>query len=92
MPRATSNASILSVRVTEKERQLLEDAASQVHTNLSEFVRRNALLAAEEELLERRVVIIPAEQWEALEKWMQAPARDNPALKKLANLTPVWER
>ncbi len=87
-----SQASILSVRVTSNERQLLEDAASQTRTNLSDFVRRKALEAAEEELLDRRLVIIPAEKWEALEAWMNAPAKNIPALRKLAQSSPVWEK
>ena len=88
----SQSASILSVRVSTQERQLLEDAAEQSRTSLSDFVRRTALDAAEEELMERRVVMIPADKWEALEEWMNAPAKDVSALRELAQSASTWER
>lgn len=42
--------SVVSVRVSSSERDLLEIAAAQAHTNLSDFVRRKALEAAEMEV------------------------------------------
>jgi uncharacterized protein (DUF1778 family) len=75
-------ASILSVRVSDDERSLLEAASEQAHTNLSDFVRRKAIEAAEIEFLERRVVTIPASDWEAFEAWAHRPARKIAALKK----------
>ena len=82
--------SVLSVRVTPAERDLLVAAADQAHTNLSDFVRRKALEAAELDVLDRRVVTIPAEHWDKLERWVDAPARAVPALQKLAATRPVW--
>ena len=42
----TASAAVLSVRVNASERALLEAAAEQASTNLSDFVRRRALEAA----------------------------------------------
>jgi uncharacterized protein (DUF1778 family) len=81
----------LSVRVTAAERQLLESAAEQAHTSLSDFVRRKAVEAAELEMMERTAVIIPADRWEEFEAWAKSPPRDLPALRKLAAMRPVWE-
>ena len=39
--------------------------------------------AAEIDLLERRVVTIPADKWEQFEAWANAPAKIVPALRKL---------
>jgi uncharacterized protein (DUF1778 family) len=61
--------SVSSVRVSEEERALLEAASEQARTSLSDFVRRKAEDAAEAELLERRIVTIPAKDWEAFEAW-----------------------
>lgn len=80
--------SVLSVRVSDEERSLLEAASEQAHTNLSDFVRRKALEAAEIEFLERRVVTIPAKNWEAFEAWAHRPARKIAALEKLARTSP----
>jgi uncharacterized protein (DUF1778 family) len=92
MTGSTSANSILSVRVNPEERALLEAAAEQSHTTLSDFVRRKAVEAAETEVLNRTVVTIPAKDWEAFEAWINRPPRTIPALVKLAKVTPRWER
>jgi uncharacterized protein (DUF1778 family) len=83
--------SVLSVRMNEAERSLLEAASEQAHTNLSDFVRRKALEAAEIEVLERRVVIIPAADWQSFETWAHRPGRTISALRKLARKSPPWK-
>ena len=83
--------SVLSVRVNASERAILEAAAEQSHTTLSEFVRRKALESAETEVLNRSVVTIPAKDWEAFEAWITRPAKTVPALTALAQRTPTWE-
>ncbi len=82
---------IVSVRVTQSERALLETAAEQARTNLSDFVRRRALEAAEMDVLDHRIVAIPAADWTAFESWVNSPARAVPALRKLAGTPPAWE-
>ena len=82
---------VLSVRVSPSERDLLEFAAEQARTSLSDFVRRKALEAAEMDVLEHRVVTIPAEDWEKFEAWVKTPAKDVPALRKLASSRPAWQ-
>ncbi|MGB3919172.1 MAG: DUF1778 domain-containing protein [Thiothrix litoralis] len=84
--------SILSVRVNDNERSLLETAAKQAHTTLSEFIRRKAVESAELEVMERRIVEIPIALWEQFEAWLDAPAKEISALKHLAASTPVWEK
>lgn len=87
-----SVTSVLSVRVSSDERALLEDAAEQAHTNLSDFVRRKALEAAEIDVLSRSIVTIPAQDWERFEAWIERPAGTIEALEQLAARTPSWER
>ena len=82
---------ILSVRVSRDERTLLEAAAVQARTSLSDFIRRKAIEAAEADMLERRIVTIAAEDWEKFEAWAEAPARVIPALRKLSTTPPAWE-
>jgi uncharacterized protein (DUF1778 family) len=86
---ATPNPPV-SVRVTPTEREMLEAAAAQTRTNLSDFVRRKALEAAELELLDHRIVTIPAADWEKFEAWAHAPAKPVPALRELAATRPAW--
>ncbi len=65
--------SVLSVRVSSDERGLLEAAAEQANTSLSDFVRRKSLEAAEIEVLNRSVVTIQAQDWDAFEAWAKRP-------------------
>lgn len=82
---------VLSVRVSPDERRLLESAAANARTSLSDFIRRKAIDAAEADSLERRVVAIPARDWERFEAWVDAPTKDVPALRSLATRKPVWQ-
>ena len=82
---------VLSVRVTPSERDLLPAAAECAHTNLSDFVRRKALEAAEMDLLDRRIVTIQAAHWEKFGRWVNAPAKPAAALRELAATRPAWQ-
>lgn len=86
------STTVLSVRVSAEERALLEAASDQARTSLSDFIRRKAVDAAESAMLERRVVTIPADDWEAFEAWTRQPAKDVPALRELAARKPTWRR
>ena len=88
MPASTQ---VLSVRVSAGERELLALAAEHERTNLSDFIRRKAVEAAEIEMLERRSVTIAAADWEKFEAWVERPARDVPSLRELAAHRPAWQ-
>jgi uncharacterized protein (DUF1778 family) len=92
MTSTPNTTSVLSVRVNPAERAILEAAAEQAHTSLSDFMRRKALEAAETEILNRMIVTIPAKDWEAFETWLGRPAEIVPALAELAGRPPTWER
>ena len=89
---ASASSSVLSVRINPAERALLEAAAEQAHTTVSNFVRRRAVEAAEAEVLNRSVVTIPAEDWASFEAWAARPAETIPALAELSRRRPSWER
>ena len=86
-----SPQAILSVRVSAAERDLVARAAGQSRTTLSDFVRRKAIEGAEMELLDHRLVTIPAEDWEKFEAWASAKPRDVPGLRALAATKPAWK-
>jgi uncharacterized protein (DUF1778 family) len=92
MSKTRAATSILSVRVSPSERELLDAAAAQTRTSISDFVRRAAIEAAEMEILNRSNVTIPAESWEAFEAWAARPAEVLPGLKALMQRKPSWER
>jgi len=86
-----TGTTVLSVRLSLPERALLEAASDQARTNVSDFVRRKALDGAELDMLERRIITIPAADWEAFESWAFQPGKVIPALRELAARSPTWE-
>jgi uncharacterized protein (DUF1778 family) len=90
MMSSSNDSSILTVCLSAAERAILEAAAEQSRSSLSDFVRRKSLEAAELEILERSIVVIPAEDWEAFEGWISRPAEAIPALTELARRIPSW--
>ncbi len=92
MTSSSSATSIVSVRVSTEQRAILEAAAEYAHTNISDFVRRKAIEAAEVDVLQRTIVTIAAKDWEAFEAWASRPAEPIPALRELARRKPTWER
>ncbi|MBW7835715.1 MAG: DUF1778 domain-containing protein [Sphingomonadales bacterium] len=86
-----ANLAPVSVRISPRERELLEAAAEQSRTNLSDFIRRRAVEAAEADLFFRALVIIPAANWKKFESWANAPAREIAGLKDLAETRASWQ-
>lgn len=84
------STSVVSVRVSETERTLLESAADTAKTNLSDFIRRRAIEAAEEDLMERRVITLSPEAWEMFEAKMSEPPRRIETVAKLMERTRAW--
>jgi uncharacterized protein (DUF1778 family) len=80
----------VSVRLTPEERELVKSAALESRTNLSDFIRRRAVEAAEIQLTERRIVTIPVEEWEKFEAWADEPPKKIPGLQRLAKARPEW--
>jgi uncharacterized protein (DUF1778 family) len=87
-----NNSSVLSVRISASERQLLASAAEDARTSISDFVRRKSIEAAELKLLERSVVKIPAADWDKFEAWMNSPPIDMPKIRALAQRPLAWEK
>jgi len=83
---------VLSVRVSEEERALLEAASELARTSLSDFIRRKALDAAELDVTERRIITIAAKDWKKFEAWANEPAVEISGLKELARKAPTWRK
>ena len=82
--------SVLGVRVSEDERALLAAACAQARTSLADFVRRAALEAAAIDVVERRIVAVPAADRAAFEAWADRPPRKIATLEELARADPAW--
>jgi uncharacterized protein (DUF1778 family) len=89
---AAAMTEVLSVRVSEEERALLQAASDLARTSLSEFIRRKALDAAETDVLDRRIVTIAARDWKKFEAWADRPAQEIEGLTDLARRAPTWQK
>lgn len=85
-----ANLAPVSARMSPRECQSLEAAAEQSSTNLSDFIRRKTMEAAEIELAHQGRVVIPATEWKKFKAWMDSPPKDVPALAGLAKTCPAW--
>lgn len=59
---------------------------------ISDFVRRKALDAAEIEMMERRIVTIPARAWKRFKAWAAKPGVKIADLDEFARRPPTWRR
>jgi uncharacterized protein (DUF1778 family) len=75
----------LDIRITPEARRLLQQAAKERHTTISQFVLESALHSASTVLAERSRLSLNAEQWKAFMEALDAPPRRHPRLERLLN-------
>ena len=92
MPNTETRNEKLDLRLTPSAKRALQVAASAVHRSVSEFVLESALARAEETLPDRQRFGLSAEQWEAFQAALSAPARPTPRLARLLKEPSVFER
>jgi uncharacterized protein (DUF1778 family) len=85
MRTGTSKSERLDIRISSKARQLLQEAAKERHTTISQFVLESALNSAGAVLAERSRIRLDADQWAAFMEALDAPPRRHPRLERLLN-------
>jgi len=75
----------IDIRLTPNAKNLLQAAARESHTTISQFVINTALSAASEVLAERNRIGLNAEQWTAFMAALDAPPRRHPRMQRLLN-------
>nr|MBS0019671.1 DUF1778 domain-containing protein [Gammaproteobacteria bacterium] len=85
MPTPSNRSEKLDIRLTPQAKQILQQAARERHTSISQFVLQSALSTASEVLAERSRLGLNAEQWEAFMAALDAPPRRHPRLERLLN-------
>jgi uncharacterized protein (DUF1778 family) len=68
----------LNLRLTPAQDAVLRQAAEARGESASEYVLRNAVVAAEMDLADRRVFVVSEEAWQELQDLLSAPA-DRPS-------------
>ncbi len=83
-PDSTIKTERLNIRTTQKEKELVEQAARLTHVSASQFVLRAALVSAEDILVDQNRFVLPPERMRAFTDMLDRPARVIPALTEAA--------
>jgi len=82
----------INIRARLMQRNLIDKAAAMLNKNRSDFMLEAACREAENVLLDRRLFQMDNETYQAFEALLNAPVKDNPALRKLLNSKAPWEK
>ncbi len=85
MQKPSNRSEKLDIRITPEAKQILQQAAKQRHTTISQFVLESALDSATAVLAERTRFNLDTEQWAAFMEAMDAPPRQHPRMARLLN-------
>ena len=85
MPALSNRSEKLDIRITAEAKQILQQAAKERHTSISQFVLESALNSASSVLAERSRIGLDAGQWEDFMAALDAPPRRHPRMERLLN-------
>jgi len=83
MPASTQRSEKLDIRISPEAKHMLQEAAHERHTTISQFVLESALGAAREVLAERNRIGLDSAQWTAFLKALDAPAKRHERMERL---------
>jgi uncharacterized protein (DUF1778 family) len=73
----------LDIRISAQAMRVLQEAARERHTTISQFVIDSAMSAAQEVLTERTRIGLTSEQWAAFVEALDAPPQHHPRMERL---------
>jgi uncharacterized protein (DUF1778 family) len=82
----------LGLRATPEQEAVLRRAAEVAHKSLTDFILDAACQAAEQTLLDQRLFMISASQYQALLELLEQPERDNAGLADLFAHRVPWSK
>ncbi len=82
----------INLRALSAQRTLLDQAAAARGQSRTEFILAAACEAAENVLLDQRFFNLEASAYRAFERALEAPVKDNAALRRLVTESAPWER
>ena len=80
---AETRSARIEVRTTPDAKALLQRAAAASRKNVTEFLLKAGIAAAEDALADRRVFRLDARRWRAFQEVLDRPVADNPRLARL---------
>jgi uncharacterized protein (DUF1778 family) len=88
---STRRSAIINLRVPEKTKKLIDAAADASGKTRTDFVVESARQTAIDVLLDRRLIELEDDQWDAFMRALDDPPPPNNALKKLMARKPPWQ-
>lgn len=82
----------LGLRATLKQEVVLRRAAEVAHKSLTDFILDSACLAAEQTLLDQRLLMVSGSQYQALMDLLEQPGQSNEGLRDLFSRKAPWEQ
>jgi len=82
----------LNVRVTTRQREVIEQAARAEAKPVSAFIMDAAYADAQRVLSEQRLFLLDPERWKRFTEALDRPASDKPRLRKLMRTPSVLEK
>ena len=92
MTETQNRAAPINIRARATQRNLIDKAAAMLNKNRSDFMLEAACREAENILLDQRLFLVDDKARQAFEALIDAPAKDNPALRKLLHNRAPWEK
>jgi uncharacterized protein (DUF1778 family) len=88
---ATGRSARLGLRATPEQEAVLRRAAEVAHKSLTDFILDSACLAAEQTLLDQRLFMVSASQYQALMDLLEQPVQPNDGLRELFSRKAPWD-
>ena len=92
MAQTQNRAAPINIRARTSQRNLIDKAAAMLNKNRSDFMLEAACREAENVLLDQRLFLADDKAWQAFESLINAPVKDNPALRQLLHDKAPWEK
>jgi len=91
MTQSATRTAPINLRALDSQRSLIDRAASLLGKNRSDFMLETACREAENVLLDQRLFLLDPVNFDAFNQALDAPVKDNPALRKLMAQKAPWE-
>ena len=89
--KSDSAGETLKLRITPRQKALINQAAKALGRNRSDFILETACREAEAVLLDRRCFALPDDEFKRFTSMLEQPPARNPRLTRLLKANPPWE-
>ena len=91
MTQSANRTAPINLRALDSQRSLIDKAASLLGKSRSDFMLEIACREAESILLDQKLFMLNETDYNAFISTLEAPVKDNPALRKLMSQNAPWE-